>query len=73
MTNGGKLDKSTDFGTVGAAGRQLLLKEIAEAACFILSDASKCITRKVIYCDAGSHLKINGTESGKRPLLPKVG
>lgn len=21
MTNGGKLDKSTDFGTVGAAGR----------------------------------------------------
>lgn len=63
MTSGGKVYKTTDLGTNSAAGRWLLPEEIAEIACFILSDASKCITGEVIYCDAGSHLKINGTES----------
>lgn len=60
---GGKIDKSTDLGTDSIAGRWLLPEEIAEVVCFLLSDASKCITGEVIYCDAGSHLKINGTES----------
>ena len=63
MTGGGKIDKSTDLGTDSIAGRWLLPEEIAEVVCFLLSDASKCITGEVIYCDAGSHLKINGTES----------
>lgn len=63
MTSGGKVYKTTDLGTNSVAGRWLLPEEIAEVACFILSDASKCITGEVIYCDAGSHLKINGTES----------
>lgn len=63
MTGGGKIDKSTDLGTDSIAGRWLLPEEIAEVVCFLLSDASKCITGEIIYCDAGSHLKINGTES----------
>lgn len=63
MTNGGNIEKSKDLGTGSAAGRWLLPEEIAEIACFILSDASKCITGEVIYCDAGNHLKVNGIES----------
>lgn len=60
---GGKLNIDSDLATNSSAGRWLLPEEIAEVACFLLSDASKCITGEVIYCDAGSHLKINGTES----------
>lgn len=63
MTGGGKINKTTDLGTGSSAGRWFLPEEIAEVTCFILSDASKCITGEVIYCDGGSHLKINGTES----------
>lgn len=60
---GGNIENTADVGTDSAAGRWLLPEEIAEVAMFIISDASKCITGEVIYCDAGSHLKINGTES----------
>lgn len=60
---GGKLNIDSDLATNSSAGRWLLPEEIAEVACFLLSDASKCITGEIIYCDAGSHLKINGIES----------
>lgn len=40
-----------------ASGRVFLPDEIAEVACFLLSDASKCISGEVIHCNAGNHLK----------------
>lgn len=52
-----------DYANNSIAGRFLMPEEIAEVACFILSKASICISGEVIHCDAGSHLKINGTES----------
>ena len=61
MTNNNCHDVS-DFSNNSTAGRYLLPEEIAEVACFLISDISKCITGEVIYCDAGSHLKVNGTE-----------
>lgn len=63
MTGGNVVDKSSDLATNSVAGRWLLPNEIAEVACFILSNASKCITGEIIYCDAGSHLKVNGSET----------
>ena len=30
--------------------------EMAEVACFLLSDASSCISGEVVHCDAGKHL-----------------
>ena len=61
MTNNNCHDVS-DFSNNSTAGRYLLPEEIAEVACFLISDISKCITGEVIYCDSGSHLKVNGTE-----------
>lgn len=52
-----------DYANNSAAGRFLLPEEIAEVACFLLSDSSKCITGEIMYCDAGSHLKINGFDN----------
>ena len=40
-----------------ASGRTFLSEEIAEVACFLLSDASKCISGEIIHCNAGNHLK----------------
>ena len=37
-------------------GRYILGEEIAEVACFLLSDASKCISGEVIACDAGEYI-----------------
>lgn len=37
-------------------GRYILGEEIAEVACFLLSNASKCISGEVIPCDAGEYL-----------------
>lgn len=62
MTKGANVI-TNDYANNSVAGRFLLPEEIAEVACFIISNASKCITGEIIYCDAGSHLKINGTES----------
>lgn len=62
LTSGGTVIDD-DYARPGAAGRWLLPEEMAEVACFLLCYASKCITGEVIYCDAGSHLKINGDES----------
>lgn len=41
-----------------AAGRVFLPEEIAEVACFLLSDASKCISGEVIHTNAGNHLRV---------------
>lgn len=40
-----------------AAGRIFLPEEVAEVACFLLSDASKCISGEIIHTNAGHHLK----------------
>ncbi len=40
-----------------AAGRVFLPEEVAEVACFLLSDASKCISGEVIHTNAGNHLR----------------
>ncbi len=40
-----------------AAGRVFLPEEIAEVACFLLSDASKCISGEIIHTNAGNHIK----------------
>lgn len=40
-----------------ASGRIFLPEEVAEVVCFLLSDASKCISGEIIHCNAGNHLK----------------
>lgn len=39
-----------------ASKRYFVGEEIAEVACFLLSDASKCISGEIIACDAGEYL-----------------
>lgn len=39
-----------------AAGRIFLPEEVAEVACFLLCDASKCISGEIIHTNAGHHL-----------------
>lgn len=59
----GKRVITDDYSNSSVAGRYFLPSEIAEVACFLLSNASLCITGEIIYCDAGSHLKINGYDT----------
>ena len=40
-----------------ASGRIFRPEEVAEVACFLLSDASKCVSGEVIHTNAGNHLK----------------
>lgn len=40
-----------------ASGRIFLPEEVAEVACFLLSDASKCISGEIIHTNAGNHLQ----------------
>lgn len=40
-----------------AAGRVFKPEEVAEVACFLLSDASKCISGEVIHTNAGNHIR----------------
>lgn len=41
-----------------AAGKRVFLpEEVAEVACFLLSDGSKCIAGEVIACDQGDYLR----------------
>lgn len=40
-----------------ASGRIFLPEEVAEVACFLLSDASRCISGEVIHTNAGNHIK----------------
>ena len=46
-----------DLSINNAAGRIFLPEEVAEVACFLLSDASKCISGEIIHTNAGHHLK----------------
>ena len=39
-----------------APGRVFLPEEVAEVACFLLSDAAKCVSGEIIACDAGEYL-----------------
>lgn len=39
-----------------ASNRTFLPEEVAELACFLLSDASKCISGEIIHTNAGNHL-----------------
>ena len=41
------------------AGRNFLPEEVAEVACFMISDASKCISGQIIFTDGGDHIKSN--------------
>lgn len=40
-----------------ASGRIFKPEEVAEAACFLLSDASRCISGEIIHTNAGNHIK----------------
>ena len=46
-----------------ASGRTFLPEEVAEVACFLLSDASVCISGEIIHCNAGNHLRAFWDES----------
>lgn len=41
------------------AGRNFIPEEVAEVACFLVGDASKCISGQIIYTDGGDHIKSN--------------
>ena len=41
------------------AGRNFLPEEVAEVACFLISDASKCVSGQIIFTDGGDHIKSN--------------
>lgn len=41
------------------AGRNFLPEEVAEVACFLISDVSRCISGQIIYTDGGDHNKSN--------------
>lgn len=45
-----------------ASGRIFLPEEVAEVACFLISDSSICISGEVIHCNAGNHLRTNISE-----------
>lgn len=40
-----------------ASDRIFKAEEVAEVACFLLSNASKCISGEVIHCNGGNHIK----------------
>ena len=46
-----------------ASERIFLPEEIAEVACFLISDASNCISGEIIHCNAGNHLKTSWDKS----------
>lgn len=39
-----------------ASGRLFQPQEIAEVACFLMSDAAQCISGEILHCNAGNHL-----------------
>lgn len=59
MTKDFAVFENGNFANNSACGRVFLPEEIAEVACFMISDASKCISGEVIFCDAGNHLNVN--------------
>lgn len=58
MTEGCVQDN--DWSCLNAAGRIFMPEEVAEVACFLVSDVSLCISGEVICCDAGNHILLNG-------------
>ncbi len=46
-----------NMGRICAAGRVFLPEEVAEVACFLLSDASKCISGEIIHTNVGNHIR----------------
>lgn len=38
------------------AGRVFIPEEVAEVACFLMSNASRCISGEVIHVNGGNHL-----------------
>ncbi len=46
-----------DLSMNNAAGRVFMPEEVAEVACFLLNDATKCISGEIIHTNAGHHLK----------------
>ena len=40
-----------------SSGRIFLPEEVAEIACFLVSEASKCLTGQIIHTNAGNHLR----------------
>ncbi len=46
-----------------SSGRVFLPEEVAEVACFLLSDASKCISGEIIHCNASNHRKVFWNEN----------
>lgn len=61
MTGKGKTIDG-DIANNSPIGRYILPVEIANVACFLMSDISSCINGEILFCDAGNHLKINGNE-----------
>lgn len=61
LTDMTRYAKSTDGNMAAAnyAGRNFLPEEVAEVACFLVSDASKCISGQIIFTDGGDHIKSN--------------
>ncbi len=56
MTKDYGKDAGSNLAFNNAAGRIFLPEEVAEVACFLLSDASKCISGEIIHTNAGYHL-----------------
>lgn len=44
------------YSSYQASERIYLPEEVAEVACFLLSDASKCISGEIIVCDNGKYI-----------------
>lgn len=45
-----------NYANESSAGRIFLPEEVAEVACFLLSNASRCISGEIIHVNAGNHL-----------------
>lgn len=59
MTKDFAVFEKGNYANNSACGRVFLPEEVAEVACFMISDASKCISGEVVFCDAGNHLNVN--------------
>lgn len=59
MTAGYAKRQNGNMAEANYAGRNFLPEEVAEVACFMVSDASKCISGQIIFTDAGDHIKSN--------------
>lgn len=51
------------YGVIVLLVEFFLPEEVAEVACFLLSDASKCISGEIIHCNASNHRKVFWNEN----------